>query len=82
MGALVKFAGGHDPGPLALPEPGEIAAAEETESGDQPGPGGPWGAAPETQGGAKPFLPAQPPVTLGGSATPDSEAGPWGPHRK
>ena len=40
------------------------------------------GAAPETQGGAKPFLPAQPPVTLGGSATSDSEAGPWGPHRK
>ena len=80
--ALVKFAGGRDPGPLALPEPGETAAAEETESGDQPGPGGPWGAAPETQGGAKPFLPAQPPVTLGGSATPDSEAGPWGPHRK
>ena len=82
VAALVKFAGGHDPGPLALPEPGETAAAEETESGDQPGPGGPWGAAPETQGGAKPFLPAQPPATLGGSATPDSEAGPWGPHRK
>ncbi|MGZ3308129.1 MAG: M48 family metalloprotease [Xanthobacteraceae bacterium] len=82
VSALVKFAGGHDPGPLALPEPGETAAAEETESGDQPGPGGPWGAAPETQGGVKPFLPAQPPVTLGGSATPDSEAGPWGPHRK
>jgi heat shock protein HtpX len=82
VAALVKFAGGHDPGPLALPEPGETAAAEETESGDQPGPGGPWGATPETQGGAKPFLPAQPPVTLGGSATPDSEAGPWGPHRK
>jgi heat shock protein HtpX len=82
VAALVKFAGGHDPGPLALPEPGETAAAEETESGDQPGPGGPWGGAPETQGGAKPFLPAQPPVTLGGSATPDSEAGPWGPHRK
>ncbi|MGZ5812729.1 MAG: M48 family metallopeptidase [Xanthobacteraceae bacterium] len=82
VSALVKFAGGHDPGPLALPEPGETAAAEATEGGDQPGPGGPWGAAPETQGGAKPFLPAQPPVTLGGSATPDSEAGPWGPHRK
>jgi heat shock protein HtpX len=82
VASLVKFAGGHDPGPLALPEPGETAAAEETESGDQPGPGGPWGAAPETQGGAKPFLPAQPPVTLGGSATSDSEAGPWGPHRK
>ena len=82
VAALVKFAGGHDPGPLALPEPGETAAAEATESGDQPGAGGPWGAAPETQGGAKPFLPAQPPVTLGGSATSDSEAGPWGPHRK
>src|SRR6195256_2073430 len=45
VAALVKFAGGHDPGPLALPEPAEADASAERESGDQPpsagGPGGP-----------------------------------------
>src|SRR5665647_1705548 len=34
--ALVKFAGGHDPGPLALPGPDDAVASE-------PPPGGPWG---------------------------------------
>ena len=82
VAALVKFAGGHDPGPLALPEPAAADAANEQESGEQPAPGGPWGATPETQGGAKPFLPAQPPVELGGTASPGSDSGPWGPHRK
>jgi len=82
VAALVKFAGGHDPGPLALPEPAESAAADEEESGDEPASGGPWGANPEAQGGAKPFLPSQPPVELGGSASPDSAPGPWRPHRK
>jgi heat shock protein HtpX len=82
VAALVKFAGGHDPGPLALPEPTESDAADEQESGDEPASGGPWGAAPEPQGGARPFLPSQPPVELGGSTSPDSAPGPWGPHRK
>jgi len=82
VAALVKFAGGHDPGPLALPEPAESGAADEGESGDEPASGGPWGAAPEPQGGARPFLPSQPPVELGGSTSPDSAPGPWGPHRK
>src|SRR5664279_4635456 len=40
--ALVKFAGGHDPGPLALEAPQEAAATSE------PPPGGPWsGDAPQ-----------------------------------
>lgn len=82
VAALVKFAGGHDPGPLALPEPAAADAANEQESAEQPAPGGPWGATPETQGGAKPFLPAQPPVELGGTASPGNDSGPWGPHRK
>src|SRR4249920_3032477 len=60
VAALVKFAGGHDPGPLALPEPAESAATDEREIGDEPASGGPWGAAPEPQGGARPFLPSQP----------------------
>jgi len=79
VAALVKFAGGHDPGPLALPPPGEESTNQESESADQPG--GPWG---ETQQapGAKPFLPQRPPIELGSSPGPDSEPGPWGPHRK
>jgi len=55
--ALVKFAGGHDPGPLALPGPDDAVASEppaggpwggDAPSDPQPGrnapaPGGPWG---------------------------------------
>ena len=81
--ALVKFAGGHDPGPLALDAPesqGEIESggaqqgpwgAEPQQSGTQGPASGPWGAEPNQSG--KPFLPGQPP--LGG------DGGPWGPKR-
>jgi heat shock protein HtpX len=63
--ALVKFAGGHDPGPLALDAP------EETPQLTNEAPaGGPWGGA-EPDGG-KPFLPGVPPIGGGG---------PWGPKR-
>jgi heat shock protein HtpX len=71
--ALVKFAGGHDPGPLALdvPEPqGQIESgpwAAEPTQGDTPQ--GPWSPAQDQSG--KPFLPDQSP--LGG------DNGPWGP---
>src|SRR5690242_11867512 len=65
--ALVKFAGGHDSGPLAVDyeEPGRLPAPE---------PEGPWGRGEQSDG--KPFLPDEPPVDLGGG-----RAGPWGPHR-
>jgi heat shock protein HtpX len=76
VAALVKFAGGHDPGPLALPAPGEESTSEESESADQPG--GPWGETPAP----KPFLPERPPIELGSSPSVDNEPGPWGPHRK
>jgi heat shock protein HtpX len=88
--ALVKFAGGHDPGPLALPPPGE--AAPETTVGDAAGAGpwggsgeapqsSPWGApAADAAQGGKPFLPARPPVDLGGTSPPPP-GGPWGPRR-
>ena len=86
VAALVKFAGGHDPGPIALPAPGEADAGQEQAQADQPTTDGPWGHAPDAssdaQGGAKPFLPPQAPVELGGSASQDSGPGPWGPHRK
>ena len=81
--ALVKFAGGHDPGPLVLdpaaPQ-GEIESggaqqgpwgAEPQQSGTQGPASGPWGAEPNQSD--RPFLPGQPP--LGG------DGGPWGPKR-
>ncbi len=87
--ALVKYAGGHDPGPLALAPPEEASA--EAQGGAPAGPWGgeaeqaqepsPWGApapAPEA-GQAKPFLPDRPPVDLGGGSAPPG--GPWGPRR-
>src|SRR5262245_30828331 len=86
VAALVKFAGGHDPGPLALPAPGEADVGDEQGQTDQTAPDGPWGHAPdapgEAQGGAKPFLPSRAPIELGGSASRDGGPGPWGPHRK
>jgi heat shock protein HtpX len=73
VAALVKYAGGHDPGPIALPEPGaDEAPAESAEPPAQ----GPWGTAENTDSGAnapdddRP-LPEPPPAS----------PGPWGPHR-
>jgi heat shock protein HtpX len=66
VAALVEFAGGHDPGPIALPAP--ETASEETPSGE---------SAPETAPtGPKPFLPERPPIELG---TPPAPPGPWTP---
>jgi heat shock protein HtpX len=79
VAALVKFAGGHDPGPLALPSPRLPEPGDGQENADQPAAAGPWG---EASAGGKPFLPPQPPIGLGSSAPADSEPGPWGPHRK
>ena len=71
VAALVKFAGGHDPGPLALPEQETQAITEQPAAAgpwDQPPSAGPWGAATET--GASEA-----------SATETGDAsGPWGPH--
>ena len=67
--ALVQFAGGHDPGPLALPSD----AADESDTTDEPAPGqppvprGPWSDASEPAG-----IP---------DTRPGSPEGPWGPHR-
>ncbi len=66
--ALVKYAGGHDPGPLALEAPEEQPAQIEP-----PPPGGPWGGG--AQQDERPSGPWEP-----GPVSPDSE-GPWGPHR-
>ncbi|HML07994.1 MAG TPA: M48 family metalloprotease [Xanthobacteraceae bacterium] len=82
VAALVKFAGGHDPGPMALPPAGET---DEESDADRPAAAGPWGSSPAESGpwgspaaraegevsGESPHPPAQTP----------SAPGPWGPHR-
>ena len=73
VAALVKFAGGHDPGRLALPAPADVSQESEESAHAQPGPAG-------STEGEKPFLPPRPPVEIGSSS--DAEPGPWGPHRQ
>ncbi|MGA7973304.1 MAG: M48 family metallopeptidase [Pseudolabrys sp.] len=68
--ALVKYAGGHDPGPLSLPEPEE----QDAQVGYDEGTEGPWGEPqqpppPAPQG---PWNPAPTPPLPG-------QVGPWGP---
>jgi heat shock protein HtpX len=77
VAALIKFAGGHDPGPLALPGPTEESNSTQEASAEalpdsQPGP---WGSAE----GDKSFLPSRPSVEIGSSR--DTQPGPWGPRR-
>src|ERR1700719_3078297 len=68
VAALVKFAGGHDPGPLALPP--QATDADEDQSDQPPPPSGPWGPAVDESSAAEGASPG----------SPDSSAGPWGPH--
>ena len=68
VAALVKFAGGHDPGPLALPLQESDTEADQSEP---PPPSGPWG-------------PAVAESSAGSGVSPDTSSdapsGPWGPH--
>ena len=68
VAALVKFAGGHDPGPVALPAPARDAGANDSA---EPGPWSP--AAP-----SGPWNPPQPVET----EEPLEGRGPWGPHER
>jgi heat shock protein HtpX len=74
--ALVKLAGGHDPGPLALPEPQGDPQLEEQETFALPR----NEAAPVPPGSGRPFLPNEPPIQIGSAPPAPSEDGPWGPH--
>ena len=70
--ALVQFAGGHDPGPLALPsdtadDPDE---PEESETGQPPVPRGPWSDAGEPAGVPAPLVPARRKALGAGTAEP------------
>ncbi|OKO68329.1 M48 family metallopeptidase [Bradyrhizobium sp. NAS96.2] len=87
--ALVKYAGGHDPGPLALPdETSDQTATQDqpTAAGEQPPPvtHGPWGDKPPAQPNNPPPLPGTSPAQgplgpLGPLQGPLQ--GPWGRHR-
>jgi heat shock protein HtpX len=73
IAALVKFAGGHDPGPLALEAPEEFNdGTAQVEAADTPSPAGPWGG-PAESGAPGPWGP-HPGGTL-------PAGGPWGPRR-
>src|ERR1700722_6471822 len=68
--ALVKFAGGHDPGPLALPpdmEPDDRPPRPMTGQAPPPLPSGPWGSANDPDGASR-------------GAPQDASQGPWGSH--
>ena len=68
VAALVKFAGGHDPGPVALPAPEHEAS---TNDSAEPGP---WSSAAPSG----PWNPPQPVET----EEPIEGRGPWGPHER
>ena len=65
--ALMQFAGGHDPGPMAVagPDEGGLLTHEAPA-------GGPWGGE-QGQTSGRPFLPSEPPITPG-----RRWRGPWG----
>jgi heat shock protein HtpX len=77
---LVKFAGGHDPGPLALPADSQVDNSEagdfktENSDDDQTATAGPWELEPDAPGALPRSVPSTKPVA-------GSISGPWGPHR-
>jgi heat shock protein HtpX len=74
VAALVKYAGGHDPGPIVLAEPG--TDTDDGTGSDEPPPSGPWGSADADTDAA--------PASSDGSGSADQPPGPppgpWGPH--
>jgi heat shock protein HtpX len=80
--AIVRFAGGHDPGPIELTEERRPQIDWDDPNIQRPSDGG-TPPTPTQPGGDKPFLPSQPPVDVGSTSPPGQEApGPWGPHRR
>jgi len=69
VAALVKFAGGRDPGPLALPPQQSDTEADQPDQ--PPPPSGPWGPAVDESREGQDAAPGSPS---------DSSPGPWGPH--
>jgi heat shock protein HtpX len=87
IAALIQFAGGHDPGPLQLPDDQQLPEEDAPEQQEQPAPESqpsPWSDSSAPNPAPKPFLPAEPPVTLGDGtpSRPASGSGPWNPRRQ
>jgi heat shock protein HtpX len=88
IAAIMKFAGGHDPGPLALPDPGSPAQAPMPGEEQQAAAAGPWSdAAGQTAAGAggallPPFVRRQAPDPPGDGSPAADDPGPWGPHTR
>jgi heat shock protein HtpX len=76
VAALVKYAGGHDPGPIALPEP----PADEAAADSEPPAEGPWGGA-ESEGGNAAASDDPRAAPAPEQQSPPPSPGPWGPHR-
>jgi heat shock protein HtpX len=78
VAALVKYAGGHDPGPIALPEPAEDEAPADSAA---PPAEGPWGAAESDEGSGAASDDQRPaPAAAPDQQSPPAPPGPWGPH--
>ncbi|MGA8651089.1 MAG: M48 family metallopeptidase [Xanthobacteraceae bacterium] len=86
VAALVKFAGGHDPGPIALPPQADDADAE---AAHEPAPQGPWNSPPAgapnsgPEGGPWGSSTGSSPNGVPGTdvdTPPETPPGPWGPH--
>jgi heat shock protein HtpX len=73
VAALVKYAGGHDPGPIALPEPAEDETPADSA---EPPAEGPWGPAENADGSAA----ASDDQRAAPDQQPPPSPGPWGPH--
>jgi heat shock protein HtpX len=87
VAALVKFAGGHDPGPIALPPPAEDDGGEPADDRSAVGPwdappaGGPWGSAPAGSANENSAAEADGAAGTEAEPSPGPSSGPWGPHR-
>ncbi len=96
VAALVKFAGGHDLGPIALPPPASdatddqpaVAGPSDGQSGGPPvGPWGPENSPNEASAAPGPWSeppiqgPQQPTAVPSSESAPGTSFGPWGPPR-
>jgi heat shock protein HtpX len=81
IAAIVQFAGGHDPGPIAFEQPPADQQEDLQPTAERPD--DPLAPTP-AHAGSGAFLPHRPPIELGGGSSQGSpggqETGPWGPH--
>jgi heat shock protein HtpX len=89
VAVLVKFAGGHDTGPIALPPQAngedEKSDTDQAPAGAPSGssaPSGPWGPAPGNEANEVSGAEALPPSPPSAEIDNPTDSGPWGPHRE